>query len=319
MIFETFAWRKQKQSRNGEPEIYTYDDAPLHLRHQICLVMSDGIGNFHEPNPYHYRNVPNANLWWDTIHQICRKEIFSYLSYAERWDLKKRFLEYLLNVQDMDDFLSGVEIGCRVLDALRDKQIEVRGAQQAAGESIEELNGRFEQHAVGYQFENGYIIRVDSKVTHAEIIKPALKLLTSPLFSKANTDFMTAHRHYRANEFKDCVTAAHRAFESMLKAICDIEKWEYGGGDRASDLVTKVSSKGLFTHDFDKSFTAYVAMLKSGLPAIRNDAGAHGEGLMAAAVTAEIARFALNLTASNMLFLGGSYDALKRNEGKAGR
>jgi hypothetical protein len=152
------------------------------------------------------------------------------------------------------------------------------------------------------------------QLIHAEIIKPVLRLLTARVFAKANDDFMTAHRHYRANEFKDCVTASHRAFESMLKAICDIEEWEYGKGDGASELVTKVNSKGLFTHDFDRSFTAYVGMLKAGLAAVRNDAGGHGEGLAAAAVTAAIARFALNLTASNMLFLGESYDALKRQE-----
>jgi hypothetical protein len=54
-------------------------------------------------------------------------------------------------------------------------------------------------------------------------------------------------------------------------------------------------------------------MLKAGLPAVRNDAGGHGEGLAASAVTAQIARFALNLTASNMLFLGEPYDAMKRH------
>ena len=49
---------------------------------------------------------------------------------------------------------------------------------------------------------------------------------------------MTAHRHYRAGEWKDCVTASNRAFESMLKAICDAEGWTYGKGDRASELIT---------------------------------------------------------------------------------
>jgi HEPN domain len=189
---------------------------------------------------------------------------------------------------------------------------ENRGAQQNAVADIEEINRRFEQHSIGYQFENRQIIRVDSKMTHAEIIKPALVLLTAPEFSKANEDFMAAHRHYRANEFKDCVTAANRAFESMLKAICDTEKWEYEKGDSAAQLVKKVKAKGLFTHDFDRSFDAYVAMLKAGLPAVRNEAGGHGEGLMSAAVTAGIARFAINLTATNLVFLGDSYNAMRR-------
>jgi hypothetical protein len=52
MIFETFANRKRKQSRIGEPEVYTYDEAPQHLRHQICMTLSEGIGAFQMPDPY---------------------------------------------------------------------------------------------------------------------------------------------------------------------------------------------------------------------------------------------------------------------------
>jgi hypothetical protein len=215
------------------------------------------------------------------------------------------------------DFLSAVEIGCIGLSITSDEygQTAHRGAEMKGADAIAEINGRFEQHAVGYRFENRHIIRVDSKLAHAEIIKPALSLLTAPAFVKANDDFMTAHRHYRSNEFKDCVTAANRAYESMLKAIGEIEKWEYGKGDGASELVTRVSARGLFTHDFDRSFMAYIAMLKAGLPAVRNDAGGHGEGLAAAAVTAQIARFSLNLTASNLLFLRESYAAMKKHSG----
>jgi len=192
-----------------------------------------------------------------------------------------------------------------------DKNPQARGAVQDAEDALREINQRFEQHAVGYQFESGHIIRVDSKIAHAEIVKPALQLLTASMFAKANEEFLSSHKHYRVGAYKDCVTAANRAFESALKAICDTEKWPYDKGDRASELVTRVTNNALFTHDFDKSLSAYVAMLKTGMPSVRNDAGGHGEGIAAVAVTAEIARFALNLTASNILFLGESYGALK--------
>ncbi len=152
---------------------------------------------------------------------------------------------------------------------------------------------------------------MDSKLTHAEVIKPALKLLTAPLFSKANEEFLIAHKHYREGDYKDCITAANRSFESVLKAICDAENWEYENGSRASELVKLVKTQGLFTHDFDKSLDTYVSMLKNGLPSVRNNAGAHGDGLAAATVTAQIARFALNLTASNITFLAESHFAKK--------
>jgi len=211
----------------------------------------------------------------------------------------------------MDDFLSALEIGCIALAFYSDKLPEARGANQSAEDALNEINQRFEQHGVGYQFENGRFIELRSKLAHAEIVKPALRLLIDPVFTKANEECLLAHKQYRAGSFKDCVTAANRAFESALKAICDSEGWLYDKGDRASGLVTRVTNNGLFTHEFDKSLSAYVAMLKTGLPSIRNDAGGHGDGTAAAAVTAEIARFALNLTAWNILFLGESYRAFK--------
>lgn len=277
------------------------------------MIFAEAIGYFQIFSQFDAHIMPNANRYWEYIDKVCRKEIYSYLPYTRERDLSKRFCNYIMSIEKTDDFLSAVEIGCIILTTLRDDygSTESRGAEQRGDRALEEVNQRFEQHAIGYQFENGRIIRVDSKLAHAEIIKPALKLLTSALFDKANQEFMTAHTHYRTGDFKDCVTAANRAFESMLKAICDAESWTYEKGDRASDLVTRVTNNGLFTHAFDKSFSAYVAMLKAGLPTVRNEAGGHGDGIAAAAVTPQIARFAINLTASNILFLGESYKTLK--------
>ncbi len=313
MIFETYAHRKRLAARKDEPDVYVYDQAPEHLRHQICMALCEGIGAFFIPGPYSFHDRPNANDTWEEMDRICRKEIHSYLAYVHEDNLCKRFCSYLMQIKDIDDFLSAVEIGCVALSILEDDygKTGFRGAEQCASESLKEINQRFEQHAVGYQFENRHIIRVDSKLVHAELIKPALQLLTAPIFAKANEEFMLSHKHYRAGAYKDCVTAANRSFESVLKAICDAEGWTYDKGDNAGQLVSHVTNKGLFTHDFDKSFSSYVAMLKSGLPSVRNDAGGHGEGAAAAAVTVQIARFALNLTASNILFLAESYNALK--------
>lgn len=315
MIFETFSYRKKIESR-GERDIYQYEEAPPHLRHQLCMTLCEGIGPFHD-NDGLYWNNKNANDYWIEIDRICRKEIYSYLPFVREPNLATRFCNYLMNEKDINDFLSGVEIGCAMLSFVKDDYggREARGADLTGVAALDEINHRFDQHCVGYRFENGLIIRVDSKLVHAEIVKPALTFLTHQLFSKANEDFMAAHAHYRSNAYKDCVTAANRSFESTLKAICDAENWAYGRGDRASELVTKVNQNGLFTHEFDKSFSAYVAMLKAGLPNVRNDAGGHGEGVAAASVTPHIARFALNLTAANILFLCESYEALKAKQG----
>jgi len=83
MIFETFARRKRQQSRNGEPEIYSYDQAPQHMRYQICHALSEGIGRFHQFSDYEFHERPNANAIWEQIDRICRKEIHSYLGYLK--------------------------------------------------------------------------------------------------------------------------------------------------------------------------------------------------------------------------------------------
>ena len=313
-VFETFAQRKRMQARASQPDVYVYDEVPPHLRHQICLALAEGIGRYHDFTGNEFHTPPNANDFWEHIDRICRKELPSYLSHTTERNLAVRFFNYVQRVQEIDDLLSGIEVGCALLSIIDDSYpnaLHERSAVMTAANALEEINLRFTQHSVGYQFEGRQLVRIDSKLTHAEVIKPALSLLTAPIFAKAEKEFQTAYRHYRTGEYKDCVTAANRAYESMLKAICEAKGWEYGKGDRASDLITKVNNGGLFTHDFDQSFNAFIAMLKAGLPAVRNNAGGHGESPASAAVSIQIARFALNLTATNMVFLAESYEAIK--------
>ena len=171
MIFETFAYRKKLESRGEQADVYTYDNAPKHLRHQICLALREGIGRFYSYSGNEFDHVNEANEVWCEIDRICTKEIESYLSYQPHDDdLDEKFLYYIMNVIDVDDFLSAVEIGCIALTVYFDQPHARRGARESSREALKEINKRFEQHAVGYQFENRRIIRIDSKVAHAEIV-----------------------------------------------------------------------------------------------------------------------------------------------------
>ena len=44
-------------------------------------------------------------------------------------------------------------------------------------DAVVELNTRFREHGIGYQFESNKIVRVDSQFLHQEAVKPALQLL----------------------------------------------------------------------------------------------------------------------------------------------
>ena len=70
-----------------------------------------------------------------------------------------------------------------------------------------ELNYRFREHRVGYQYESGQIIKVDSQFVHSEVVKPALSFLSDPIYKGANEEFLKAHEHYRKRRYKECLNA----------------------------------------------------------------------------------------------------------------
>jgi hypothetical protein len=308
MIFETYSARLKKAQRGDEPDVYRYGSAPKFLCQQIVAALREGIG----PYAPHREKSYITNAIWNEIARICDKEVEMLVDYATRSRVDVRICDRLTSLDSILPFLDMLEISCRVLMRVRDENYHNREALMSVKSTFKEINSRFKQHSVGYQIHDGTIIRIDSEYAHQEIIKPALLIFREALYQKASEDFLTAHNHYRADKYKDAVTAANRTFESTLKAICDAERWTYQSGDTAAQLVTLVSQNGLFTHAFDKSFNSFIAIMKTGLPSIRNDAGAHGESLEANAVTAEIARYAINMTATNILFLAECHDRFQK-------
>lgn len=62
------------------------------------------------------------------------------------------------------------------------------------------------------------------------------------------------------------------------------------------------------------NFNSFVAMLKNGVPALRNDHGGHGEGSDAIEQPLYMAQYMLNLTASNLLFLHEAWNKYSSNK-----
>ncbi len=165
------------------------------------------------------------------------------------------------------------------------------------------MNERFRQNRFGYLFENGSILKIDNIFLHAEVIKPALILLKNPQFSGAEEEFLKAHKHFRDGNYKESVTSANCAFESVMKIICTIKKWEYTKGARASDLKKILCHNNLFPTYLENSFDQLLAILSSGLPEVRNNEGGHEQGEEIKVVPPYIASYALHICASNIVFL----------------
>jgi hypothetical protein len=168
-------------------------------------------------------------------------------------------------------------------------------------DALEELNARFLEHGIGYQYESGGIIRKDSELLHAEVVKPTLLFLNKKEYSGANEEFLKAHEHYRHGRYKECLNECLKAFESTMKTICNIRGWSYNQNDTAKKLIDVCLSNGLFSSFLQSQITSFRSVLESGIPTVRNKLGGHGQGTQQTAVPQYMASYMLHLTATTIL------------------
>jgi len=168
---------------------------------------------------------------------------------------------------------------------------------------IEELNKRFLEHKIGYQFEAGKIVRLDSTYMHNEAVKPALMILSDPIFKGAQSEFLKAHEHLRNGRAEEALVDALKALESTMKVICSKHEWEYAEGDTAKKLIAVCLEHELVPAAVQSEFAALRAILESGVPTLRNKMAGHGAGSQPRNVPTHIAAYALHLTAATIVFL----------------
>ena len=176
--------------------------------------------------------------------------------------------------------------------------------------AVNELNHRFCEHGVGYQYESGQVIRVDSRYLHSEAVKPALTMLSDTMYKGANAEFLSAHEHYRAKKYKECLNDCLKAFESCLKAICEKRDWAYGAKDTANPLIDIVLKNGLIPEFMKSHISGLRSALEAGVPTLRNQLAGHGQGTREVPVPEHIAAHALHLTESNILLLAKAEEKL---------
>ena len=182
---------------------------------------------------------------------------------------------------------------------------------QPADDAIAELNHRFREHGIGYQYQGGQIIPVNSEYLHSEAVEPAISLLYDANFSGALEEFMAAHEHYRKGDHKAAITSAGSAFESTMKTICDRRKWNYDPKATASKLIEVLYDNEIIPSEMKTHFTGLRSALEGGVPPLRNQAGrgAHGQGSTPVAVPDYLAAYCLHLAAANIVFLVEAHNA----------
>ena len=292
-VFDLYS-KRQKRLRGEVPDVYVYDEIPGPLRVQIVHILRDTIGTC-ESNHYDY--VDNK---YKFVHDsLCREYgIFKLVEKFQSYD--GAVFSFFLSCDEYEQALDVIEFTFRVIDrhireiAYYSSQAETK---MNADGAIDELNTRFKEHGVGYRFESGELIRIDSEYIHSESVKPALELLRDKMYRGSNEEFLKAHEHYRHGRYKETLVEALKAFESVMKAICDKHKWQYGRRATARDLIQICISEGLIPSFLQSG-------LESGVPTIRNELGGHGQGTHQINVSEGMAGYALHLTAAQILFLG---------------
>jgi hypothetical protein len=299
-VFDIYSKRQKKL-----PDVYQYDNIPEHLRIQIVHIIKDLIDLCGKDK--------SEKVFLHIDNMICREHgrlsLVSDFSLALRPDIVQYNMKYTKGVLNfileakVEQVLDSVELTFNFFEELYNKGDTIENISNTIDQLIEELNFRFREHGVGYQYESGEIIRVDSQIIHSEAVKPVLQLLNDPRFQGANEEFLKAHEHYRHGNYKECLNECLKAFESTMKIICNNQGWNFEPKYTAQKLINICFNNHLIPDYLETQFSTLRQNLESGIPTMRNKLGGHGQGSQPVNVPPYFAAYQLHLTASTILFL----------------
>jgi hypothetical protein len=303
-ILDVFS-KRQRRLRGQVPDVYRYDLFPNPLRVQIVHIWNDGLGG---PGQYARGSLGTKAAYEFVVDALHREYGLFQLPGTPDYIQGNAYAEligFLLNEKEVERCIDAVELAFRYIDRMtRTFQYLNRSkASERADEAIQELNERFQEHGVGYQYIDGTVIRIDSQFAHAEIVKPALSLLSRREYEGGQAEFLAAHEHFRHGRNKEALSECLKAFESVMKVICDRRGWRYESKVTSSGLLKILFDKQLLPDYLTQHFTALRSTLESGVPTIRNKLGGHGQGADVVEVPAYVVGYAIHLTAACVIFL----------------
>jgi hypothetical protein len=319
-LSEMSRWKlysKREQSRRNPQwdDVLRYDEPPQDFRNQVLFIWGTAIGRYgvsswRSPLPVDY--APNTT--WSLVYGgFCRYKGMPQLT-SDVKNPQEQCYEYLLTAS-VEDALDLIEFAFRVIDrAVRSLGDRRRKWQLSDPDvAIAELNERFREHGIGYEYVGEQVVRIDSTLIHAEAVRPALQLLAGAGagFAGPLEEFLKAHEHYRDGNAKDAVAWALKAFESTLKSICTERNWPFDPQkDTAKQLLDTVYANQLIPSYLQQHLGGLRSVLEAGIPTIRNKTSGHGQGPQPIKLPDHLVAFSLHLTASNIVFLIESHKAM---------
>lgn len=275
-------------------EVIILDELPRKLRVQLNFILKDILYD-HDHN-------------YAKIHELlCRK--YGELSLSSKYnlgDFDKQALEEALTKEDYN-FNLIFDIMELAIRYRTNQMLNWGDDDEEIDEFIDDVqksvNSSFKESSMGYEMINGKIFRKDSEVTFTEIIEPTINLTYNEVFKNVNVEFVNAIKEYQKGDNKNCIVKLLRAFESTLKIICDKKGWGYNETDRCSALIDICFDNNLVSQKMKSEFTSLNSLLKSGILPVRNNFAGHGDGGEEKVVEDYLARYAINITGSCILFV----------------
>ncbi len=305
---------RRYRDRNGDPEVYIYNDFSEAFRNQCFHIISSFL-----------RRIERIHLYTDITEVICksyaREKGLKYLmgNYYGRTNNLSAIENYIdeSSNEDFLDFLdfafSNVVCNPTIQEGVRPFLYSEPDPFQGA---IDELNLRFRQHSLGYECSNGEIIPKTNEVMHQTVIKPALMLLSDERFRGAEEEYLLAFEHLKKGTNKDAILNAGKAFESVMKVICKNLGYPFSENDAAKKLVETLKTNSFFPSYLESNLNHLCALIEEGAPVVRNKESGHGQGGDVKSTTNEYVEFVLNTVASNIVFIYKIFKRKLQNEGE---
>ena len=297
-IIDLFSKRQKRL-----PDVYRYDELPIPFRTQVVQILEEVFGQSSDAHRGFWR-----------IHKALTKEYgwFQLPVQERRYRTQLGDPDYQTIIFEFFCVDPSVERGLDVIElSFREAYVHwqeippgMRSRLTPPDEAVAELNARFREHGIGYKFESGQVVKADSELLHQEAVRPALRVLLAPHFSGAEKEFLRAHEHYRNERFEEAIGDSLKALESTLKVICQRQGWSFDKNKAtASTLIQIIFDNDLIPQYLQSQFSSLRSVLESGVPTIRNRDSGHGSGGAPRKVPEHLAAYALNLTASAIVFL----------------
>ena len=283
-------------------DVFTYDILSDKLKIQIGHIWK----NF-------FKQVSNEHKdeIWKVIHStLCEehgKKTLLEDSYGSRYYYSYKVEHYFEKLTNVDEMLDLLEIVFRIIEKTpkilqQHYHLHLNG-NYIPEQAIKDLNARFLENGIGFEYQGENIIRVDNTLLHKEVIISTLQFLSTETFKNANDEFLSAHEHFRHKRHKECLADCLKALETAMKIICQENGWHYNKTDTSKALID-ICIKNKLVPDFLLShFTGLRTSIESGVPTIRNKLGGHGQGISKITVPDHFASYMLYLTGTTINFL----------------